>query len=1134
MEWNEESEAFVAQRPKPSPSLQVQIELIETEHLKFTNLKKLPKKGSVEAFAIADTGCQTTTAGVNILPTLNLSKRDLAATRHGIDGITNTPLDILGVLFLRITVGNMMTMQMVYISPTLDALFLSEKACEDLGMISKSFPSSSIAATTTVDLCSDDIQEDCKCIPRTPAPEPPPEIPFEPKEENIPKLKAWLINRFESSAFNNCHHQELPSMTGKPMDIVFNEEATPFCVHTPIKVPIHWKKDVKAGIDKDVSLGVIEPVPQNSHVEWCARMVVAPKSNGTPRRTVDLQHLSRATLRDTHYTQTPFEIVSTLPKHKMKTILDAKNGYHSLALSDSAKDKTTFITEWGRYRYRRAPQGYHASGDAYTRRFDDITSQFGNVARCVDDSLLWDDSIESSFTHTYDYLKHCSDNGIIFNVDKFVFAKDQCEFAGFELTEDGYRPPKRRIESIQDFPTPESIKDIRAWFGLVTQVAYAFQQSKVMAPFRELLQTKTSKFYWDETLDRVFQESKLKIIDLITEGVKTYEMDRVTCISTDFSKKGLGYIMTQKYCKCQAPYSPVCGNGHWQLVLVGSRFTTPAESRYAPIEGEALAAVYALNQCKYFVMGAPNVILATDHKPLTKILNDRSLETIENPRLLKLKEKTLMFNFEVVHVPGVENLAPDAFSRYPSKTAVDSDEEKDTEVIESSSVLFAKSQASGLPSSCDYETVNAEALHDPESCLLKELIECGFPGIKDELPANIRYFWPMREELYLIGNVIFKGKKMLIPKSLRATILEGLHAGHQGVSSMLMNARERLFWPHLDAEVRQTRMQCSACNVNAPSHPAETPITTPDPETPFEQVATDFCKVGSHSYLIYVDRYSGWIEIAKLTDQTLRSLKRNCLRWFAMFGVPEEIASDGGPPYKSEGFAELLKTWGIKPRHSSAYYPQSNGRAEVAVKTAKRILMNNVDASGEVDNDKVTRALLAHRNTPNRDQKLSPSELLYGRKLRDHLPNKFRKLRSDWRKARMARELKTAQALPDKKFHDLKELAVGDKVFVQNQYGNKPKKWHNAGRVVQTLPYRRYMILMDGSRRVTMRNRKFLRKAPEPIASNALPNIVVPRIVQPSKAVSEDSQLSAQEEPVEPSITQVGPLRRGKPPEGGL
>ena len=130
----------------------------------------------------------------------------------------------------------------------------------------------------------------------------------------------------------------------------------------------------------------------------------------------------------------------------------------------------------------------------------------------------------------------------------------------------------------------------------------------------------------------------------------------------------------------------------------------------------------------------------------------------------------------------------------------------------------------------------------------------------------------------------------------------------------------------------------------------------------------------------------------------------------------------------------------------------------------------------------------------------------------------------------MARELKTAQALPDKKHHDLKELSVGEKVFVQNQYGNKPKKWHNTGRVVQTLPYRRYMILMDGSRRVTMRNRRFLRRAPEPVASN-LPNIVVPREVHPLKVVSDDSQPSAQEETVEPSFVRVDPFRSGKVPK---
>ena len=85
-------------------------------------------------------------------------------------------------------------------------------------------------------------------------------------------------------------------------------------------------------------------------------------------------------MRETHYTPTPYSIVSETPKDMYKTVLDAWNGYHSLPLDDNAKDATTFITQWGRYRYRRAPQGYHASGDAYTRRFDDITKEFKQVA----------------------------------------------------------------------------------------------------------------------------------------------------------------------------------------------------------------------------------------------------------------------------------------------------------------------------------------------------------------------------------------------------------------------------------------------------------------------------------------------------------------------------------------------------------------------------------------------------------------------------------------------------------------------------------------------------------------------------------------------------------------------------------
>jgi len=151
----------------------------------------------------------------------------------------------------------------------------------------------------------------------------------------------------------------------------------------------------------------------------------------------------------------------------------------------------TFITEWDRYRYCHTPMGFHVSGDAYTRRFDDITSGNPRVVRIVDDSLLWDSNITSSFWHTFDYLKLSADNGIVFNKDKFQFAQENVGFAGFEMTQEGYKPLKKIIRAIKDFPVPTCITDVRSWFGLVNQLSYAFAKAPVMEPFHQLLSAKT-------------------------------------------------------------------------------------------------------------------------------------------------------------------------------------------------------------------------------------------------------------------------------------------------------------------------------------------------------------------------------------------------------------------------------------------------------------------------------------------------------------------------------------------------------------------------------------------------------------------------------------------------------------------
>ena len=596
---------------------------------------------------------------------------------------------------------------------------------------------------------------------------------------------------------------------------------------------------------------------------------------------------------------------------------------------------------------------------------------------------------------------------------------------------------------------------------------------------------KAQKLYWDATLDKLFNESKTKIISQIKEGVHAFEKDRVTCLSTDWSKAGIGYCLSQKHCSCTGAATPTCGDGHWHLILAGSRFTKPAESRYAPIEGEALGIVYGLQQCKAFVMGCPKLIVAVDHKPLTRILNDRPLETIENPRLLRLKEKTLAYNYDIIHIAGKKNCGPDAISRYPTRSAAvhtrhaGEDDDETHKELSRCAAAFARSQSATLPASITWDEVNNAAMADDECTELRNVIENGFPKMRRQLPESLRYYWSMRKELYVIDNVSFKGRKMLIPKILRKRVLEGLHAAHQGVNGIQANAKERLFWPGLSADITQRRNQCKPCNENAPSQPEEPIIITPDPKIPFEHVVSDLYQKAGRYYHIYADRLSGWTEVAKIPCPAFRHVKKNLQTWFQTYGVPEEISSDGGPPYSSKEYDDFLENWGIKKRLSSAHYPQSNGRTEVAVKTMKRTLQENVSSiSGDIDTYKAVRAIITHRNTPSQESGVSPAELLFGYKLRDHLPNKFQKTRKDWHSIHRARENKIREKRTTERASGkvLRPLKVGDAVRIQNQIGNHPKKWSSTGKVVEVRPHRQYKVMKDGSRRVTLRNRKFLRK----------------------------------------------------------
>ena len=125
------------------------------------------------------------------------------------------------------------------------------------------------------------------------------------------------------------------------------------------------------------------------------------------------------------------------------------------------------------------------------------------------------------------------------------------------------------------------------------------------------------------------------------------------------------------------------------------------------------------------------------------------------------------------------------------------------------------------------------------------------------------------------------------------------------------------------------------CCKNHPSHRA-LPTSEPDiPSTPFESIFADYFDVGNFPYLLTGDHLSGLVEVFSPTfgskHSGLSGRIAHLRSLFVTFGVPETLSSDGGPEFVASNTSHFLESWGVKHRISSAYFPQSNGRAEVAV-----------------------------------------------------------------------------------------------------------------------------------------------------------------------------------------------------------
>ncbi|XP_045101471.1 uncharacterized protein K02A2.6-like [Portunus trituberculatus] len=267
----------------------------------------------------------------------------------------------------------------------------------------------------------------------------------------------------------------------------------------------------------------------------------------------------------------------------------------------------------------------------------------------------------------------------------------------------------------------------------------------------------------------------------------------------------------------------------------------------------------------------------------------------------------------------------------------------------------------------------------------------------------------------------------------------------------------------MEGDLQHHRDSCSVCNTHSPSQPAEPP--------PHLRVRL---------YLAYADRLTGWLEIAHFVSGAISSKLATVLRrYFSRWGAPESVSTNGGTNLTSEEMCNFFGRWGVERRVASAHFPQSNGRAEAAIKSAKRLLRANTGAGGSLDTDRAAVALLQYLNTPLRGINKSPAQLAMGRQLRDGVSVHHQHYKVDicWQQALRAREREAAwqqeawanrQGTP----RTLTPLTLGSQVWVQEP---STRKWDRRGVVTEVRPHRQYTLKLEGSGRLPLRNRRHLR-----------------------------------------------------------
>ncbi|CAB4022188.1 Transposon Tf2-9 poly, partial [Paramuricea clavata] len=684
--------------------------------------------------------------------------------------------------------------------------------------------------------------------------------------------------------------------------------------------------------------------------------------------------------------------VGKLKNYQLKLHInkDVKPVAQGIELEEQSRDITTFVTHRGLYRYKRLMFGITSAPEKYQKIISDVIQGCNGVANIADDLIVYGCDLQEHDRNLHAVLQRLRDSGMTLNGDKCQFRLPKLTFFGHELSNQGVTPSEEKIAAVVNARAPRNTSEVRSFVQLVQYSSKFIPNfSQEAEPLRKLLR-KEHSFKAFEKLKQLMSTSK---------ALAYFWNECKTRIVADAGPEGLGAVLLQ-----------LLGE-EWRAVSYASRNLTEVERRYAQTEKEALALVWACERFNLYVYGR-EFELETDHKPLQCIFGKSSKPSARIERwVLRLQ----CHHYNVVYRPGNTNIA-DALSRLNQPKPKDLSRETE-EVIR----LVVQERT---PVALTPREIERKSDKDPELSSVRHYIETG-----DWSHCKMPSYLCVKNELCVIGKLLLRGDRIVIPQSLREKVLKSAHEGQQGIVKTKGLLRTKMLMLRKCAN----RVVDAKLRGNSVLEPM---MRTEPPMRPWQDIAIDLMGPipTGESLLVTVDYYSRFYEVVVMRSETTQRVIAALSDIFARFGFPHSLESDNCPQFVSEEFRRYLRENGIEHRKSPPLWPLANGEVERQNGTLLKTL-KVAKAEGKKWQEELPKFLLAYRSTPQVNTGATPAYLMFGRELKTKLPE-LRRQDSILNQA--IKEHDWSQKLNQKAYADYKNkastnpVAPGDQVLLKN------------------------------------------------------------------------------------------------------